>query len=375
MAHAFKVAALGSPSDKILICFCHLRWSFVTQRPQHLMKRFARDRTVIYVEEPVWTDEPSSMNLQYTPSGVIVAIPTLCRDVTGPAIHEVQAEFLNQLLVEFKASSTLLWYYTPLALAFSDHIAADKIVYDCMDELSAFQGAPPELIHMEKQLLSKANIVFTGGHSLYEAKKLHHRHVHAFPSSVDVAHFRKARRSPVEPHDQQDIPHPRIGHYAVLDERLDLALVAAIADARPDWHLILIGPVVKIDPSDLPQRHNIHYLGMKPYEQLPAYLGGWDVAFMPFALNNATRFISPTKTPEYLAAGLPVISTPITDVVSLYGDAGLVEIASTAPEFVSHISRLMERPDEAKDKMRKADRLLAEMSWERTWSQMSELLA
>jgi UDP-galactopyranose mutase len=261
-----------------------------------------------------------------------------------------------------------------MSLPFSDHLDAAAVVYDCMDELSAFSGAPPVLLERERALLARADVVFTGGHSLYEAKRGRHPNVHAFPSSVDVAHFRRARARLPEPPDQASIPHPRIGHYAVLDERLDIDLVAAIADARPDWQIVLVGPVVKIDPASLPRRPNIHYLGGKRYEELPAYLSGWDAAFMPFALNESTRFISPTKTPEYLAAGKPVVSTPVTDVVRTYGERGLVQIADTPAGFVAALERILTTGDERRPWLDDVDRTLGEMSWDQTWARMRELL-
>src|SRR5690606_1930964 len=205
----------------------------------------------------------------------------------------------------------------------TDGLHPRLIVYDCMDELSAFRGAPPELIEREQALLRCADLVFTGGYSLWEAKRNLHNNIHAFPSSVDVPHFSSARCIQTEPLDQIDIPHPRLGFYGVIDERLDLTLISRIVELRPGWHIVLVGPVVKIDPASLPQRPNLHYLGPKTYEELPQYLAGWDVAIMPFALNESTRFISPTKTPEFIAGGCPVVSTSINDVVRTYGDTDI----------------------------------------------------
>jgi UDP-galactopyranose mutase len=357
-----------------LICFSHLRWDFVFQRPQHLMTRFARDMNVIYVEEPVWTEGPPSLAVRKSGSGVDIAVPQLPRGMDWKAVLDTQHLLIDGLLAERGIESPVLWYYTPMSLAFSGHIDAATVVYDCMDELSAFRGAPPELVEWERRLFAQADLVFTGGYSLFEAKRPHHPRVFAFPSSVDIAHFARARDRLGDPPDQQSIPHPRIGHYAVLDERLDTGLVAALADARPDWQLILVGPVVKIAPEDLPRRANIHYLGPKTYDELPAYLSGWDVAFMPFALNESTRFISPTKTPEYLAAGLPVVSTPITDVIGIYGDSGLVEIARTPADFVTAIEHLLEDPPPRTEHLAKIDEMLADMSWEKTWTLMRNLI-
>jgi glycosyltransferase involved in cell wall biosynthesis len=358
-----------------LICFSHLRWNFVYQRPQHLMSRFARSMRVFFFEEPVFGEQAASLETHRLDSGATVAVPRLPHGLDEAEQIDAQRELLDRLCRDHGIRRPVLWYYTPMSGPFSEHLDAAAVVYDCMDELSAFRGAPPAMIERERRLLERARVVFTGGQSLYEAKRHQHANVHAFPSSVDVEHFRQARARLAEPPDQAHIPRPRVGHYAVLDERLDSGLVAALADARPDWQLILVGPVVKVDPAELPRRANIHYLGGKSYDELPAYLSGWDAAFMPFALNESTRFISPTKTPEYLAAGKPVVSTSVTDVVRTYGEQGLVRIAVNPDEFVASIDACLSMGDaERQAWLAKVEQLLDEMSWDRTWAQMKELI-
>jgi UDP-galactopyranose mutase len=241
-----------------------------------------------------------------------------------------------------------------------------------MDELSAFAGAPPELKDYERRLFQRADLVFTGGQSLYEAKRSHHARVMMFPSSVDIAHFARARALQDEPADQASIPQPRLGYFGVIDERMDLALLEGVARARPDWHLVLLGPVVKIDAATLPQAPNIHYLGPKKYDDLPRYIASWHVALLPFARNEATRFISPTKTPEYMAAGRPVVSTSIRDVVRPYGQQGLVRIADTVEEFVAACAAAM--TEDASERVRAADAFLRQTSWDGTWAQMGRLV-
>ncbi|HEY1112573.1 MAG TPA: glycosyltransferase, partial [Chitinophagaceae bacterium] len=251
-----------------------------------------------------------------------------------------------------------------------DHLAPKMVVYDCMDELSAFKFAPPALTENEKMVMQKADVVFTGGYSIYEAKKDKHHNIYPFPSSIEKEHFAIARTISEDPADQAPIPHPRFGFFGVLDERFDIDLIEQVAKARPNWQFVLIGPVVKIDPATLPQYANIHYLGGKTYKELPQYLAGWDVAVIPFAMNESTRYISPTKTPEYLAAGKPVISTPIRDVVSPYGENKLVHIASTAEEFIRHGEAILKKKQQ-KAWLNKVDAFLAGNSWDRTWSQMA----
>jgi len=369
-------SAIGRKETKspLLVCFSHLRWDFVWQRPQHLLSRAAKSFNVLLIEEPIFeAGIKAHMDVSLRPSGVRVAVPMLPQGLSAGEVVIAQRKLVDGLLAAEPFRPRIFWYYTPMALAFTRHLDCDVCVYDNMDELSAFRGASSELLALEKALFAKSDLVFTGGMSLYEAKRDRHHSVHGFPSSIDFDHFAKARtlRGP-EPVDQAAIAHPRLGFFGVIDERMNVDLVGEVADLRPDWHFVMIGPVVKIDPETLPRRQNIHWIGGKSYSDLPDYLAQWDVGFMPFAINEATRFISPTKTPEFLAAGVPVVSTPITDVVRPYGEKGLVEIARSAPEVVEAAERLLARPKEAW--LARVDRHLAAGSWNKTWAAMASLI-
>jgi UDP-galactopyranose mutase len=263
------------------------------------------------------------------------------------------------------------WYYTPMMLPFSRHIEAVCTVYDCMDELANFKFAPSELTLLERELMGIADLVFTGGYSLWEAKRDRHPNIHPFPSSVDRAHFAKARMLRSEPADQAGLPWPRLGFYGVVDERMDLGLLQALAEARPDWSIVVVGPLAKISPDDLPRRPNLHYLGARTYDQLPHYLAGWDVALMPFAINESTRFISPTKTPEYLAGGRPVVSTPIVDVARHYGELEAVKIAATAEDFIAACDEALAMSRLKGEWLRAVDAALAALSWDETFARMN----
>jgi glycosyltransferase involved in cell wall biosynthesis len=337
------------------------------------MARCARDRRVIFWEEPVQV-APGKEELVLSRRGdnLTIATPHVSSEWPPDVVDSVQREMLDCLMIEQNIQQHVSWYYTPLALKFSDHLRPRVTVYDCMDELSAFQGASPLLRVMEANLFRCADLVFTGGQSLYEAKRRQHHSVHAFPSSIDAKHFGKARNSIPEPKDQAAIPRPRMGFYGVLDERLNRELLRAIAAARPDWHFVMIGPVVKINPSELPQAANIHYLGPKSYDQLPDYLAGWDVALILFARNESTRFISPTKTPEYLAAGKPVVSTSIKDIVHPYGEMGLVRIADSPEEFISAVSESLKPMPQGW--IESVDQFLSSNSWDTTWNRMWKLV-
>jgi UDP-galactopyranose mutase len=352
-----------------IVCFCHLRWNFVYQRPQHLLARFAAHGKVHLWEEPVvQSRENPELSVTQTAEGVQVLRPILPPGLTEEQNVNAQRILLGEYLAAHNVEDFVAWYYTPMALRFSDHLSPSAVVYDCMDELSAFQDAPPALMEEERRLFQRADVVFVGGASLYASKKMQHPNAHLFPSSIDYAHFATARAHPHDPPDQAGIPNPRIGFYGVLDERLDRDLLREVASLHPEWHFILMGPVVKISEADLPRADNLHYLGQRSYQELPAYLGNWDVAMLPFARNASTRFISPTKTPEYLAGAIPVVSTPITDVVKPYGEMRLVHIGGTVDEFATAIEQALQNSDETW--LTRVDAFLAENSWDKTFKAM-----
>ena len=362
-----------------LLVFSHLRWHFVTQRPQHLLSRAAKSRRVFFWEEPyVYTpsqvpkDLPVGGTLEYLSveqsPNVLVVRPHLRE---GDDLDQRQRDLMDGFLAEKSITRFDAWFYTPMALGFAAHLRPEVLIYDAMDELSAFAGAPPQLLARELELFRRAHVVFTGGRSLFERKRKQHGNVHAFPSSIEVEHFRQALDIQPDPADQAAIPHPRVGFYGVLDERFDAELLTELARLRPEVHFVLLGPVVKIEESSLPQGANLHYLGGKDYRQLPAYLAGWDAAMLPFALNESTRFISPTKTPEYLAAGKRVVSTAIRDVVHDYGEAGLVEVAEGAEAFAAALDRATTNVNEPSWKAA-VEQKLATSSWDSTWAAMDK---
>jgi glycosyltransferase involved in cell wall biosynthesis len=349
-----------------IVCLSHVRWGFVHQRPNHLMTRFARERRTFFFEEPMFDASETQLEMKRESDNLVVVTPHLPEaDHAETTLRTKQV--LDRLLHDFAVKDPILWFYTPMALQLTPHVEPLLTVYDCMDELDDH----PELALHEQQLFSRADLVFTSGHSLWEAKKQHHPRVYPFPPAVEADHFRQARTLREDPADQASIPHPRIGFFGVVDERMDLDLVVKIADERPDWQLVMLGPVVGIDAKNLPKRENIHWLGGKKYEELPHYLAGWDVAMMPFALNQSTKLISPTSTLEYLAAGKPVVSTAIRDVVRPFGERGLVRIGDE-DTFVSEISAALS--EDGSSRQRAADAHVAQTSWDHTFKKMSALM-
>ncbi len=356
-----------------IIVFCHLRWDFVYQRPQHLLTQLAQHYKIIVIEEPLYNAGKSFIK-SYSPEPNI----TICQPhtpIVAGGFHDDQIAELEPLVANLVPTDEdpIVWFYTPMALPLLKQTHAKLVIYDCMDELSAFQNAPKQLIQREKALLSVADIVFTGGPSLYHSKRNLHTNVHCFPSSVNSTHFAKALTRENTHIAQINIPTPRLGFYGVIDERLDLKLIADLADANNSWQIIIVGPVVKIDPASLPQRDNIHYLGQQPYESLPQFLAGWDVCLMPFALNESTRFISPTKVLEYMAAELPIVSTAITDVAIPYSDT--VSIALNNEEFISACKAALSLSEKQKNiSFAKMRAIVSATSWEKTAASMIKLI-
>jgi len=362
--------------EQVIITFSHLRWNFVYQRPQHVLSRLARNRRVFFIEEPVY--DPSgvlSWERSEPEPGVCVCRPHT--PVETPGFNDEQEShlirLLHQLVEEENLQEYLLWYYTPMALPLGASLNPAAVIYDCMDELSAFLGAPPELLQREEQLLNSADVVFTGGPSLFRAKQNRHPNVHCFPSSVDASHFSKAKNTP-EAADQASLPSPRLGFFGVIDERMDVTLLDSISKAHPEWQIVMVGPVVKVDPSSLPRHSNLHFFGQRTYAQLPEYLAGWDVCLLPFALNESTRFISPTKTLEYMAAERPIVSTPITDVADPYSQ--IVHLGGTHQEFIAACEKALRWSEaEREERLGRMRDVLAKTSWDATAEGMEQQIA
>jgi glycosyltransferase involved in cell wall biosynthesis len=367
---SFSTAEPVSPMYDLIV-FSHLRWDFVYQRPQHVLSRLARDRRVFFVEEPEHTPGSARITARSPCAGVTVLRARTPVEATGFSDEQLRAlePLLRQCLAEHDVREAVAWFYTPMALPLLDAVPARSVVYDCMDELSAFDFAPPQLLQREAELLQRADLVLTGGPSLYEAKKSRHANVHCFPSAVDVAHFSPAGKRV----DESDIAHPRLGFFGVIDERLDIGLIAALAQAEPDWQIVMVGPVVKIDAANLPRATNIHWLGQQPYAALPALVQGWQVCLLPFALNASTRFISPTKTLEYMAAEKPVVSTAVHDVVKLYGDQ--IRVAGDAESFIAMCrAALAENTEQRWIRIATMRAAVARTSWDRTADAMRSLV-
>ncbi len=356
-----------------LVVFSHLRWNFVYQRPQHLLSRLARRWRVVFVEEPVLKAGHNELERFDPAPNVQVWRPHVTGD--APGFHDDHLPALERMVSDAMSDEGIadywVWFYTPMALPLATDLSPRGVVYDCMDELTLFKHAPRQLVQRENALFKMADLVFTGGPSLYNSKRHRHPDVYCFPSSVDAQHFAEVKgEHPL----LAGIARPRLGYCGVIDERLNLGLIDAMAGQHPDWQLVMVGPVVKIDPATLPRRPNIHWLGQQTYDELPALISGWDVCLLPFALNDATRFISPTKTLEYMACGRPSVSTSIKDVVEPYGH--VVSIADTAEDFTAACEAILRRSrDEQQEHAAVLAGIVARTSWDATAAAMGELIA
>jgi UDP-galactopyranose mutase len=356
--------------SKDLVCFSHIRWNFVYQRPQHLLSRFAQYMRVFFIEEPVFGASKDHYKIEQPSVDIWVITPHLQNTTDANAHHALLEKILSYAITHFDIRNYIAWYYTPMSYSFTRNLSPALTVYDCMDELSNFAFAPTALRDLEDELFEKADIVFTGGNSLYESKKHKHHNIYAFPSSIDKKHFMQARKLKKQ---LVKTDKPTIGYFGVVDERMDVNLLESIAKLKPDWNFVVVGPVIKIDPAILPRLDNIQYLGIKAYQELPKVIATWNIAMMPFAINDATKFISPTKTPEYLAAGLPVISTAIRDVVDPYGVNGLAYIIDTPEEFIRAAEHQLNSP-RYDDWLKDVDNFLANNSWDNTWAKMASIV-
>jgi glycosyltransferase involved in cell wall biosynthesis len=372
-----------------IVCLAHLGWDFVWQRPQQILSRIARDYPVMYVHEPALgsTADGEPQLTQVAADHNVTAWQPMYPD-RGEELERWRENYAklvcDRLIAQGWARQSgsglvptrrlIVWFYTPAPVYMLDYLPADLVVYDVMDELANFKGAATTLPEREALLLARADLVFTGGRSLYAARKDRHLHVYCFPSGVDARHFAQALEAdlPVAA-EIADLPHPTLGYYGVIDERMDCALLGSLAEQHPDWSIVIVGPIVKIEPSDLPRASNLHYIGQQSYAQLPTFLKGFDVCIMPFAINDATRYISPTKTLEFMAAHKPIVSTPVPDVVENWGQ--VIRIGADAPSFGAAVTNAL-RETKAQRLARLASeiRIIGEHSWDSIAGHMRSLI-
>jgi glycosyltransferase involved in cell wall biosynthesis len=341
-----------------LLVFSHLRWDFIFERPQHVLSRHASHRRVFYFEEPVFgmTDSPR-LHLKLSQENVQVVVPHLPSGMEPSMMDSALTELLNELVYEEDLRDFTVMYYSPAALSFSRHLTASVVIFDCMDH--AYENG----MDSEHELISRSDVVFTSNQSLYESKKNNHHNVHPFPNSIDLNHFSHARMTVSEPLDQARIPHPRIGFYGGMEKIFNFDLLTQMADLRPEFQFVMLGPIDR-NPSDLPLRANIYYLGKKNYEEIPLYMAGWDAGIIPFSVKNP-------KTAEYLAAGKPVVSIALNDVVHPYGDAKLVYIASNPHTFVECLEKAINESQYDPEWIERVDNFLDGNSWDVTFLEMA----
>ena len=339
-----------------IIVHSHLKWDWVWQRPQQFLSRLSKRHRVLFIEGPETIEGLSASKVTLREVDDYPNVVVLQTQMPAAKFHDgewidderrrlVQSVLAGPLGRSF--DSNVQWFYDPMAVtAFAGQMNERAIVYDCMDQLSQFRYAPPELVKRERELLAVADVVFAGGPKIWEEKRKHNSNSFCYGCGVDLAHFALARESNCPmPADVCDLPRPIFGYIGVVDERLDYDLIGRVAEANPEGSVVMVGPWTKVDPATFPQARNIHWLGNRDYSLLPAYAKAFTVCLMPFALNEATEFINPTKALEYMATGRPIVSTAVPDVVRQFSN--VVSVASSPPEFVAACGRVARKPNRA----------------------------
>lgn len=353
-----------------LIVLSHLRWDFLFQRPQHILSRYGRYRRVYYFEEPLFgMTEIPRLHIKETPDNVLVVVPHIPTKGSPQELNLQLAKLLDELIEDEEIIEYSLWYYTPMALNFTRHLKPQNIIFDLMDELINFYEDKRQLGLLEKELTDNADLVFMNGRTLFNSKKHLNSNIHELPSSIDFKHFSLARQKLIEPDDQVHIPHPRIGFYGVIDQRVDLEIIGKIAELEPLYQFIVLGPIINVKTSELPIRNNIHFLDKKDYHALPLYLAGWDCVFMPYRLDDSTKLFSPAKILEFLAAGKPVVASPLPDIIYSYKGKELIHLAKSPEEFIKKINLALQE-NRNEEWITKIDSFLQDQNWDDLFSKM-----
>ena len=371
---------LPPASDFPIIVHSHLAWDWVWQRPQQFHSRLAKTHPILFVEGPTASDQLTAPRVTLRevsdyPNIVVLQMQMpASRFWSDGSWVDAERRRLVQSVLEGplgrKFVNPVQWFYDPMAAtAFAGRMDEIAIVYDCMDELSQFKGAPAELVRRERELLAAADVVFAGGPKMAKSKRRLNPNCYSFGCGVDIKHFGKARRATTKvPREIAAMSGAVLGYIGVVDERIDYDLLAKLADYNRDWNLAIVGPWTKIDPADFPVRRNLHFLGNRDYGELPAYAKGFDICLMPFAKNAATEYINPTKALEYMATGRPIISTDIEDVVLQFSD--VVSIATQHDEFIAACEEGVARPDSRR--IQAGMKMARNNSWESIVAQLEK---
>lgn len=367
----------GPSSDFPIVVHSHLGWDWVWQRPQQFLSRLSARHRVLFVEGPVPVEGIAAANMTLRevpdfPNIVVVQMQMPAKRWSDGAWVDKERRRLVQSVLAGPLGQSFAnpvqWFYDPMAVtAFAGHLNERALVYDCMDQLSQFKGAPPELVKRERELLAVADVVFAGGPKMWAAKREHNSNCFSYGCGVDVKHFGKARKATTPlPFDVAQLRGKVLGYFGVVDERMDYELVAALADHDPGWHVVIVGPTAKVDRKDFPERPNLHWLGGRDYAQLPAYAKAFDVCLMPFAINEATEYINPTKALEYMATATPIVSTAVQDVVLQFSD--VVRVADSHAGFIAFCEREAHRPTASR--VRRGLQLARRNTWDSIVAQL-----
>ncbi len=367
-------------NDLLFLIYSQVCWWGVWQRPQEVAKGMTEYHRVLYIS-PVQVHEC----LMRYPDWKFIERIDKGRGITvfSPMIFSGHYRWglifrINRLLILSelrwllrKERPVIFFTNSPFVDYLVPRLRTSKVIYDVIDDFTAFDWAPQNASRMERYLLSSADIVFTGTYALYKKKKSFCKDATFIPCGVDFSRFQRPEDTnpEPEPEDIQGLPRPIIGYAGTLSERIDTSILSGLAERLPDASIVLIGPVHR-SLGRPPRAHNIHYLGLKRHEELPAYLHRFDVALLPFRLTKAAMAINPVKTLEYLAAGCVVVSTAIPDVERFYAD--VVVIASNPEEFVEKVTFVLHTHNE--ERIKRGIEFARRASWQKMVDDMEQII-
>lgn len=382
-----------SHQRKRIVCLSSTRWSFLWQRPQQIMSRLCARHDILYVDPPfpvaeeqvrgISNDESGTLivkNLQTINDALQIFRPLEISRFSYPDLDSNELLKMNQELLQCQIQKALfqlgwqhplLWLYDPRNVNLVDQLNPCGVIYDCVDSFRSFSWSHPHVSIWEEALVDRADVVLATSRALYQERLRKNRYTFLVPNAADYKHF-SPWQGYEKPADITAISRPRLGFIGAIYEWVDLELLQVIADKSPAWNLVLIGP--KQHGLQLPERSNIHWLGQRGYAELPAYVHSFDVALIPFLVNETTQHANPIKFWEYLAAGKPVVSTLLPEIPDVPGVVWRSENHSMFCNHCAQALELVQHPLSRNKIITKARAIAYANSWENRCKRILRIL-